>query len=191
MQHNTQNHGQRTNWRRLRAVAARSRWLVPLTALAAIALSVVQLDAGPVRWAKPVEDTLGRVAGITGETTVCIFLAVTVLVYWTLRERQEAAADLAIALAWLTGIPGMPVVAGWIVRGATIMFATLRRKVYEQIRNEGREEGLAEGHVEGHAEGQVSGRRDANAAWQAWWWRRTQTGTFVEDPNDPPPDLSD
>ncbi len=48
------------------------------------------------------------------------------------------------------------------------MFATLKRKVYEQIRSEG------------HAEG----RQEANAEWQAWWQRRTATGEFVSDPND-------
>ena len=72
-----------------------------------------------------------------------------------------------MAAAWLTGIPGMTTAAGWVVKGARIMFATLRRKVYEQILDEGRAE--------------------ANAEWQAWWQRRTNTGVFVPDPDDPPP----
>ena len=47
------------------------------------------------------------------------------------------------------------------------MFATIKRKVYEQI--------LADG------------RKRANAEWDAWLERRTRTGVFVPDDNDPPP----
>ena len=102
------------------------------------------------------------------------------LTYWAVRERREAVADLAIAAAWLTGIPGMMTVAEWTVKGTKIMFAALKRKVYEQIRDEGRVEGKAEGHAEG--------RTEADAEWRAWWQRRTKTGVFVPDPDDPPPD---
>lgn len=165
----------KSNTVKMRAIATRARWLVPLAALATIALSLLKLDVGPVGWAKPVEETAGRVTWITGEPAICIFLALTVLTYWTVRERREAAVDLAIVAAWLTGIPGMTIFAGWIVKGTKIMFATLKRKVYEQIRDEGREEGHAE----------------ANAEWRAWWQRRTKTGVFVPDPDDPPPDSSD
>ena len=55
------------------------------------------------------------------------------------------------------------------------MFATIKRMMYEQI--------LAEGYAEGRAEG----RRESNAEWQAWLDRRTATGIFVADDNDPPP----
>lgn len=164
---------------RFRAIATRARWLVPLIALTAIALSALELDIGPVHWAKPIVETAGRVTRITGESAVSVLLAITMLVYWVVRERQEALEDLAIVAAWLTGIPGMTMVAGWIVKGTKIMFATLRKKVYEQIR--------AEGHAEGHAEG----RQEADAEWQSWWQRRTKTGAFVPDPNDPPPRPSD
>ena len=169
------NHAPQPNTAKIRAIATRARWLVPLIALTAIALSLLELDIGPVSWAKPIGETAGRVAWITGEAAICIFLALTVLVYWGVRERQEAAADLAIMAAWLTGIPGMTVVAGWIVKGTKWMFATLKRKVYEQIR------------AEGHAEG----RQEADAEWQSWWRRRTTTGVFVPDPDDPPPRVSD
>ena len=169
------NHAPRSGTAKILAIASRSRWLVPLIALAAIALSLLELDNGPVGWNKPVAETAGRVAGLTGEQSVCIFLALIMLIYWGIRERQEAAADLAIAAAWLTGVPGMTIVAGWTVPGVRIVFATLKRKVYEQIRSEG------------HAEG----RQEANAEWRAWWQRRTATGEFVSDPNDPPPESED
>ena len=183
---------------RMRAIAVRARWLVPLIALATIALSLLKLDVGPVGWAKPVEETAGRVTWIAGEPAICILLSLTVLTYWAVRERREAAADLAMAAAWLTGIPGMTIVAGWIVKGTKIMFATLKRKVYEQIRDEGRveghaegrTEGHAEGRMEGHAEGRMEGHAEASTEWRAWLQRRTRTGTFVPDPDDPPPDRS-
>ena len=181
------NHAPRSSTAKIFAVASRARWLVPLIALSAIALSLLELDIGPVAWNKPVAETAGRVAGLTGEQSVCIFLALTMLIYWGIRERQEAAADLVVAAAWLTGIPGMAIVAGWVVKGAKFVFATLKRKVYEQIRSEGHAEGHAEGHSEGHAEGHAEGRQEANAEWQAWWQRRTAHGEFVLDPNDPPP----
>ena len=47
------------------------------------------------------------------------------------------------------------------------MFATIKRMMYEQIRAEGRAEN--------------------NAEWEAWLKRRTATGVFVHDDNDPPP----
>lgn len=56
------------------------------------------------------------------------------------------------------------------------MFATIKRMMYDQIRSEGRVEGRAEGRVE------------TNAEWHAWLQRRTATGSFVPDDNDPPPD---
>ena len=51
------------------------------------------------------------------------------------------------------------------------MFTTIKRMMYEQIREDGRAEG----------------RRESNAEWQAWLDRRTATGIFVADDNDPPP----
>lgn len=59
------------------------------------------------------------------------------------------------------------------------MFATIKKMMYEQIR--------ADGRAEGHAEGRAETRREVNAEWQAWYDRRTATGVFVADDNDPPP----
>ena len=54
----------------------------------------------------------------------------------------------------------------------SVMFATIKRKVYEQIRSEGRAEERAE----------------SNAEWRAWLQRRMASGAFVPDDNDPSPD---
>lgn len=52
------------------------------------------------------------------------------------------------------------------------MFATIKKMMYEQIR----------------ADGRAEGRVETNAEWHAWLQRRTATGSFVPDDNDPPPD---
>ena len=73
------NHAPRSSTAKILAIASRSRWLVPLVALAAIALSLLELDIGPVGWNKPVAKTAGRAAGLTGEQSVCICLALIML----------------------------------------------------------------------------------------------------------------
>ena len=75
------------------------------------------------------------------------------------------------------------------------MFATIKRMMYEQIREDGRvegrvagrEEGRVEGIAEGRVEGIAEGSAKVNADWQAWYDRRTATGVFIHDDNDPPP----
>ena len=64
------NHAPRSGTAKILAIASRSRWLVPLIALAAIALSLLELDIGPVGWNNPVAETAGRVANLTGEQSV-------------------------------------------------------------------------------------------------------------------------
>ena len=83
------------------------------------------------------------------------------------------------------------------------MFATIKRMMYEQIREEGRREGLAEGLrvglveglriglaeglKEGRERGREEGRRQVDAEWQDWLDRRTATGVFMFNCYDPPP----
>ena len=47
------------------------------------------------------------------------------------------------------------------------MFATIKRKIHEQILDDG--------------------RKQANAEWDAWLERQMKAGVFVPDDNDPPP----
>ena len=122
------------------------------------------------------DDRIGR---LVPDPVACIVLASVILLYWGAKERQDAATLLGILAGWLTGIPGMSTVGQWSVRGAVYMFATIKRKVYEQI--------LADGRSQGHSEGHVEGRQQTNAEWDAWPERRTRTGVFIPDDNDPPP----
>jgi len=62
------------------------------------------------------------------------------------------------------------------------MFATIKKSIYKKILGE-------ETYAEARALGYAEGLAEAGATkWQAWWQRRTATGSFVPDDNDPPPD---
>ena len=152
----------------IRNAAKGGKWLIPAAALAAIALSLLRLDVTPEGWQSEkvcaAAEGLGR---LVPDPVACIALASLMLIYWGARERQEAAALAATLTGWLTGIPGMAMLARGVVKGAVYMFGTLKRKVHEQI--------LADG------------RKQANAEWDAWLERRTSTGVFVPDDKDPPP----
>ena len=62
-----------------------------------------------------------------------------------------------------------------IVEGVAMLAESFLKRRYEA--------GLQEGRAEGRDEGQSV----ANAEWDAWLERRTRTGAFVPDDNDPPP----
>ena len=169
----------------VRTVARGTKWLVPITALAAAALSLLRLSVTPERWLnESVCDAAAEIARFAPDPAPCLAVAGVALTYWVIKERDEAAAALGTLAGWLTGIPGIDRLILLGIKGLNIMFATIRRKMYEQIRSEGHVEGHAEGHVEGRAEGRV----ETNAEWQAWLQRRMETGVFVPDDNDPPPD---
>ena len=169
-------------------VARGTKWLVPLAALTAIAFSLLRLNVTPDGWqsAKVCEAT-AEIGRLVPDPVSCIVLASVILLYWGAKERQDAATLLGILAGWLTGIPGMATVGRWAVRGAVYMFATIKRKVYEQILADGRSQGHSEGHGEGRAEGRTEGRQQTNAEWDAWLERRTSTGVFIPDDSDPPP----
>ena len=173
-----------------------TKWLVPLTALAAITFSLLRLNVTPEGWqSEKVCEAAAELGRLVPDPVACIVLASVILLYWGAKERKDAAALLGILAGWLTGIPGMATAGRWAVRGAIYMFATIKRKVYEQIladgrsqgHTEGHSEGLYEGRKEGRSEGRTEGRQQTNAEWDAWLERRTGTGVFIPDENDPPP----
>ena len=161
-----------------------TKWLVPLVALTAIAFSLLRLNVTPEGWQSArVCETAAEIGRLVPDPVACIVLASVILLYWGAKERQDAATLLGILAGWLTGIPGLSTVGRWAVRGAVYMFATIKRKVYEQILADGR----SQGRSEGQAEGRTEGRQQTNAEWNAWLERRTRTGVFIPDDNDPPP----
>ena len=164
----------------IRNVARGGKWLIPVATLAAIALSLLRLNVTPERWqSEGVCAAAEEIGRLVPDPVACIVLASLTLIYWGAREREDAAALLGMLAGWLAGIPGVATLGRWAVRGAVYMFATIKRKVYEQI--------LADGRDAGREEGQSVGRQQANAEWDAWLERRTRTGVFVPDDNDPPP----
>ena len=62
------------------------------------------------------------------------------------------------------------------------MFATIKRKVYEQILADGRAQGHSEGREEGRAEG-----REMLQRWQDWNRRRVDAEARGERFEEPPP----
>ena len=182
--------------RKIRAAARGTKWLVPITALAAIALSLLRLTVTPERWLnESVCDAAAGIARFAPDPAPCLALAGVALAYWVVKERDEAAAALGTLAGWLTGIPGVDRLIPLGIKGLTIMFATIKKMMYEQIREEGRERGLEQGREEGLErglergleQGREEGREENDAEWDDWLQRRMATGDFVPDDNDPPP----
>ena len=180
----------------IRSAARGGKWLIPIAALAAIALSLLRLNLTPEGWQSErvcaAVDGLGR---LVPDPVVCVGLASLMLIYWGAREREDAAALLGTLAGWLTGIPGMATLARGAVRGAIYMFATIKRKVYEQILADGRAQGHSEGRAQGHSEGRVegrdegvqAGRREMLRLWEEWNRRRLAAEDRGERFEEPPP----
>ena len=160
----------------VKAAARGTKWLVPLTALVVSALSLLRLGVTPERWLnESVCDAAAGIAKFAPDPAPCLAIAGVTLAYWCVKERDEAAALMSALAGWLTGLPGIDRVMLLGIKGLNVMFATIKRMMYEQIRADGR------------AEGRVEAREENDAEWEAWLQRRMATGNFVSDENDPPP----
>ena len=156
----------------IRAAARGTKWLVPVVALAISLLSLLRLNITPERWLNESICEAVGIARFVPDPVPCLAIAGITLTYWCVKERDEAAAALGALAGWITGIPGVDRVILLGIKGLTIMFSAIKRRMYEQIRSEGRAEERAE----------------SNAEWRAWLQRRMASGTFVPDDKDPPPD---
>ena len=141
---------------------------MPVAALAIGLLSLSRLNITPERWLNESICEAVGIARFTLDPVPCLTIAGITLTYWCIKERDEATAALGALAGWLTGIPGVDRVILLGIKGFAIMFATIKRKVYEQIR--------------------ADNRAESNAEWRAWLQRRMASGTFVPDDKDPPPD---
>ena len=172
----------------IRNAARSGKWLIPIAALAAIALSLLRLNLTPAGWQSErvcaAVDGLGR---LVPDPVVCVGLASLMLIYWGAREREDAAALAGTLAGWLTGIPGMATLARGAVKGGVYMFATIKRKVYEQILADGRAQGHSEGREAGRDEGILAGRREMLQLWEEWNRRRMQAEARGERFEEPPP----
>ena len=102
------------------------------------------------------------------------YLGGLALIYWLGLRTEELklleASALATALIIMSTAHAVV-----IVEGVAMLAESFLKRRYEA--------GLQEGRAEGRDEGQSV----ANAEWDAWLERRTRTGAFVPDDNDPPP----
>ncbi len=179
----------------LRAVARGARWLLLLTALYVIALSLPRLEVWPDSWKIFISGFIQNRIGVADEIVICIALASLVLSYWGVREGKESATDLARMSGFLSGLPWAVTLMDWVAKGAVIMFKTIRQRAMDMIREEARaegleqglEEGLEQGLEQGLERGLEQGRAEEAAKWRAWWERRVASKPDLLDDNDPPP----
>ena len=138
---------------RIAKIGRGAAWVVPITALATITLSALQLEITPDAWQKPATDAISPVAALKTDPLVCLTAGSVMLTYWLARDGWDA-----------------------IVKGSIMIgIKTAWHQVKEEIRakahaegralghNEGHTEGRVLGHTEGHAEGRADGRAEAYA----------------------------
>ena len=158
-----------------------AKWVVPLTAISAAAVSIARLSITPAGWLQKAAETAESVTPLDPDPIVCLTLSAVTLTYWLSRDGWESILRLF----------------------AMFKYATADRKERERIArrahargrdeglNEGRKEGLSEGRMEGLNEGRSEGRIEAHgeaqARIQAWWEQATNGGTQPPSLDNPPP----
>ena len=115
---------------RLAKIGRRTAWVVPITAIATITLSALQLEITPDAWQKPAVDAISSVAALKTDPLVCITAGSVMLTYWLARDGWDA-----------------------IVKGSIMIgIKTAWQQVKEEIRAKAHAEGRTLGHTEGRAE---------------------------------------
>ena len=134
---------------RLAKIGRGAAWVVPITAIATITLSALQLEITPDAWQKPAAAAVNPVAALKTDPLVCLTAGTVMLTYWLARDGWDA-----------------------IIKGSIMIgIKTAWQQVKEEIRVKAHAEGLAEGraeeqskaHAAGHAEGRAEGRAEAYA----------------------------
>ena len=134
-----------------------SKWIVPVTALSAAAISVARLAITPPGWLQKAADTAENVSPIDPDPIVCLTLSAVTLTYWLSRDGWEAILRLF----------------------AMFKYATADREERERIERRGRARGRAEGRNEM--------RTEAQSLIQSWWEEATKGGTQAPSLDNPPP----
>ena len=111
---------------RLAKIGRRTAWVVPITAIATITLSALQLEITPDAWQKPVADAINPVAALKTDPLVCLTAGAVMLTYWLARDGWDA-----------------------IIKGSIMIgIKTAWNQVKEEIRVKARAEGRAEAYAE-------------------------------------------
>ena len=126
---------------RLAKIGRGAAWVVPITALATITLSALQLEITPDAWQKPVADAINRVAALKTDPLVCLTAGTVMLTYWLARDGWDA-----------------------IIKGSIMIgIKTAWQQVKEEIRVKAHAEGLAEGRAEEQSKAHAEGRAEVYA----------------------------
>ena len=111
---------------RLAKIGRGAAWVVPITAIATITLSALQLEITPDAWQKPVADAINPVAGLKTDPLLCLTAGSVMLTYWLARDGWDA------------------IIKGGIMIG----IKTAWQQVKEEIRVKAHAEGRAEVYAE-------------------------------------------
>ena len=115
---------------RIAKIGRGAAWVVPITALATITLSALQLEITPDAWQKPAVDAISPVAALKTDPLVCLTAGSVMLTYWLARDGWDA-----------------------IVKGSIMIgIKTAWHQVKEEIRAKARAEVYAEARADARAE---------------------------------------
>ena len=106
-----------------------SKWVVPLTALSAAAVSIARLTITPPGWLRQAAETADNVLPLDPDPIVCLTLSAVTLTYWLSRDGWESILRLF----------------------AMFKYAVADREERNRIARRARARGLAEGRNEAQA----------------------------------------
>ena len=118
---------------------------MPITAIATITLSALQLEITPDAWQKPVANAINPMAALKTDPLVCLTAGAVMLTYWLARDGWDA------------------IIKGSIMIGIKTAWNQVKEEIRVKAHAEGHAEGRAEGHTEGRAEGHAEGRATGHA----------------------------
>ena len=89
---------------RIAKIGRGAAWVVPITAIATITLSALQLEITPDAWQKPVADAINPVATLKTDPLVCLKAGSVMLTYWLAYDGWDAIIKgsimIGIKTAW-------------------------------------------------------------------------------------------
>ena len=118
---------------RLAKIGRGAAWVVPITAIATITLSALQLEITPDAWQKPVADAIDPVAALKTDPLLCLTAGAVMLTYWLARDGWDA------------------IIKGGIMIGIKTAWNQVKEEIRVKAHSEGHNEGRALGYDEGHA----------------------------------------
>ena len=115
---------------RLAKIGRGAAWVVPITAIATITLSALQLEITPDAWQKPVVDAIDPVAALKTDPLLCLTAGAVMLTYWLARDGWDA------------------LIKGGIMIGIKTAWNQVKEEIRVKAHSEGHDEGRAEVYAE-------------------------------------------